>query len=132
MKNVLAVLWNRALGYVFEFYEAISSDFKSRLLFYIVPTFVGLVLAALMVLPVGVPIIGASTGYFWNHDANQEFIGQVNKWYWYRKSLLTVALLVMAGFGVGLWHRLLSSRSKPAGLALLLAYITFVAVPTAT
>ena len=132
MKNFLPVLWNRALGHVFEFYGVISSDFKSRLLSYIVPTFVGLVLTALMVLPVGVPIIGSITSYWWADAANQEFVGQGNKWFWYRKSILTVALLALVVAGVWLWRRLLYSRGKSAGVALLLAYMIFVAVPIGT
>lgn len=132
MKYFISVLCNKTLNSVFRFYEIINSDFKSRMLFYIVPAFVVLVLVSLMVLPVGVPVIGSTTGYLWNTNVNQEFIGQINKWYWHRKSILTIAFLALAVVGVWLWRKLLYSHNKPTVLALFLAYMTFVTVPLGT
>lgn len=129
MKNSILIFWNKILDHVSKFYELINSDFKIRILFYIVPTFVILILVALMVMPVGVPAIGTSTGYWWSFAANQEFVGQINKWYWYRKSIVTIAFLMFMVIEIWLWRRLLYSRGKSVILALIMAYLTFVMVP---
>lgn len=120
--------FNRILGYLASLYEQVCSNICSRTLFYVIPTFVVLMLVALMVLPVGVPLIGHVSSYWWADIANQNFVGQANKWFWFRRSMLTIAFLVLLAACILLWRSLLRSR-KFTAIMLIVAYFTFIGMP---
>ena len=91
-----------------------------------------LILVGLMVFPIGLPVLGSTTGYFWNTEINQEFVGQVNKWFWKRKTVVTYVFLLVFGILVWLWRKILYSPRKSAVNALFLSYFTFVITPIGT
>lgn len=130
-KRTMLVLSSKIFNILCHYYWMVESDFRSRTLFYIVPTFVVLLLVALMILPVGMPVVGHISSYWWADAVNQKFVGQLNKWFWFSRSLLTVAYLIFLIAGIFMWRRLLRSGDHTV-IALIVACFTFVGTPVLT
>ncbi|MCX5815374.1 MAG: hypothetical protein NTX75_03915 [Proteobacteria bacterium] len=119
------------MNFIIYWYDEVHADTRLRSIFYIIPTLFLLMLIALMILPIGIPVIGHVSSYWWADAVNQKFVGQVNKWFWLRKSLLTIAFLLLLAAGIFLWRKLLSSKTSTI-VALAAAYLTFVGTPIFT